>query len=141
MKINQIRQDWFCQENARVKWYAKGDKNTCYFHKISKTKSTSKAISTLHVGDVMLNDQTLIEYYISFSFESLFTSSNEVFQDHQITKEVTPNMVDDGTNALLTMIHSPLVIKNDVFSYNKYGAPGPDDFRAFFFQLLGYCAR
>jgi len=51
-----------------------------------------------------------------------------------MVEEVTPKLVDDNTNAMLTMLPSHMEIRNAVFGLNKEGAPDPDGFGAYFFQ-------
>jgi len=50
-------------------------------------------------------------------------------------EETIPNIIDDATNNLLKMIPSLSEVKVGVFDLNPDGAPGPDGFGAYFFQI------
>jgi len=49
-------------------------------------------------------------------------------------EEAIPKLIDDTTNNILTMLPTMEEVKNVVFGLNSDGAPGPDGFRACFFQ-------
>lgn len=44
-------QDWFWQEKAHVNWHIDGDRNTSYFHRVTKIKNTTKLISSLKIDE------------------------------------------------------------------------------------------
>ncbi|PNX70974.1 hypothetical protein L195_g057930, partial [Trifolium pratense] len=100
------RQEVYWKEKARVNWHLEGDRNTKYFHRIAKIKSSTKFINSLQDGE----------------------------HDSSLAEEVIPNLVTEETNALMTMLPSHDEIKAAVFALNKDSAPGPDGFGAFFFQ-------
>jgi ribonuclease HI len=128
------RQDLFWQEKANVKWHLDGDRNTSYFHRIAKIKNTTKALTTIRVGDDILSDPQHIADHIVQYYKSLFCTNLDVLQDQSIVDDVIPKVIDDRLNSILTMLPSPEEIKNAVFDLNKDSAPGPDGFGAFFFQ-------
>jgi hypothetical protein len=45
------KQEAFWQEKARVNWHLEGDRNTKYFHRLTKIKTSTKTITTLQDGD------------------------------------------------------------------------------------------
>ncbi|PNX84781.1 hypothetical protein L195_g040844 [Trifolium pratense] len=51
-----------------------------------------------------------------------------------LADEVTPKLITDYINALITLLPSHQKIKAAVFALNKDTAPGPEGFGAFFFQ-------
>ncbi|KAI5444993.1 hypothetical protein KIW84_013317 [Lathyrus oleraceus] len=97
---------------------------------------TTKAISSLQVGDTLITDNKDIIDHITSYFENLFTSNEGTVQDQRFVDEVIPNLVDEGSNVMLTMLPSSLEIKNVVFALNKDGAPGSNGFGDFFFQTF-----
>jgi len=108
-------------------------RNTKFFHRISKIKNKTKLISSLRIEEDIISDPQTIYNHIVNYYQTLF-STNFVLQDTLLIEEVIPNLIDDNTNRLLTMMPSPEEIKYAVFDLNPNGAPGPDGFGASFFQ-------
>jgi hypothetical protein len=142
------RQEEFWREKARINWHLKGDRNTAFFHSITKIKNTNKLISSLKHNNEVITDTSLLADHVVNYFKNVFCT-NFSLQDQLLVDEVIPNLVSDSVNALLTMLPSYEEIKNAVFSLNKDSAPGPDGYGAFFLSnLLGnhssgccqYCA-
>jgi hypothetical protein len=127
------KQEAFWQEKARVNWHLEGDRNTKYFHRLTKIKTSTKTITTLQDGDQVLDDQTLIANHVVNFYKNLFCT-NFVLQDSLLAEEVIPKLVNDDINALMTVLPSHVEIKAAVFALNKDSAPGPDGFGAYFFQ-------
>ncbi|GAU22700.1 hypothetical protein TSUD_138230 [Trifolium subterraneum] len=100
------RQEAFWQEKANLNWHLEGDRNTKFFHRTAKIKSSTKYINSLQDGD----------------------------RDSLLVEEVIPTLVTDEINALMTILPSHDEIKVAVFALNKDSAPGPDGFGAFFYQ-------
>jgi hypothetical protein len=48
------KQEAFWQEKARVKWHLEGDRNTNYFHRLTKVRTSTKLITTLQDGEHVL---------------------------------------------------------------------------------------
>ncbi|XP_058784766.1 uncharacterized protein LOC131659617 [Vicia villosa] len=88
------------------------------------------------VRDFLLTDNKEITEYITNYFKNLFTSNSGIVQDQEFVDDVIPNLVDEGSNVILTMLPSSLEIKNAVFALNKDGARGPDGYGAFFYQTF-----
>jgi hypothetical protein len=127
------RQEAFWQEKAKLNWHLEGDRNTKYFHRLAKIKSSTKAITSLQDGELVLTEQNQISEHIVNYYKNLFCS-NLVLQDPLLAEEVIPHLVTDDINALLTIFPSNDEVKAVVFSLNRDSAPGPDGFGAFFFQ-------
>ncbi|PNX72820.1 ribonuclease H, partial [Trifolium pratense] len=127
------RQEVFWQEKARLNWHLEGDRNTKYFHRMAKIKTSSKLITSLQVGENVLTDQSQIAEHIVNYYKSLFCT-NTVLQEQLLAQEVIPNLITDDINVVLTLLPSHQEVKAAVFALNKDSAPGPDGFGAFFFQ-------
>jgi hypothetical protein len=125
----------FWQEKAKVKWSFERDRNTSYFHRISKIKSTTKMITSLKIGNELISNPDDLANHVVHHFSKLF-GSNHVLQDNNLIEEVIPNLLNDDLNRLLTLTPSHAEIKNVVFALNRNSAPGPDDFGAIFFQTF-----
>ncbi|XP_024630529.1 uncharacterized protein [Medicago truncatula] len=127
------RQECFWLEKARLSWHLEGDRNTSFFHRISKIKCKTKLINTLRVEENIISDPQEISNHVVNYFMNLF-GTNPFLQDQMLVEEVIPQLVGGNINAMLTMLPSHEEIRNAVFSLNKESAPRPDGFRAFFFQ-------
>jgi len=127
------KQECFWQEKARLNWHLEGDRNTKFFHRIAKIKTTSKTITTLQDREQVITDQTHISNHIVEYYKNLFCT-NVVLQEQLLAQEVIPKLITNEINNLLTMLPSHQEIKSAVFSLNKDSAPGPDGFGAFFYQ-------
>jgi hypothetical protein len=125
----------FWQEKAKVNWSLEGDRNTSYFHRIAKIKSTTKRISALKNGDTLLSDKDDISEHIVQHFTSIFNTSSSM-QDNGLIAECIPKLINEDINNLLTLLPSHAEINHAVFALNSNGAPGPDGFGAIFFQTF-----
>jgi ribonuclease HI len=129
------KQECFWQEKAHLNWHLEGDRNTKYFHRLAKIKTTTKAITSLQDGEHVLTDQNQISEHIVNYYKNLF-STNIVLQEQLLADEVIPNLITNEVNSLLTALPSHQEIKAAVFALNKDSAPGPDGFSAYFYQYF-----
>jgi len=129
------RQESFWQEKAKLNWHFEGDRNTKYFHRIAKIKSSTKKITTLQDGEQVLTDQSQIVDHVVSYYKNLFCT-NHVLQEQLLVEEVIPNILSNEINNMLTMIPSHKEIKVAVFALNKDSAPGPDGYGAYFYQFF-----
>ncbi|XP_019433032.1 PREDICTED: uncharacterized protein LOC109339940, partial [Lupinus angustifolius] len=110
-----------------------GDRNTAFFHRVSKIRQSTKAISMLRVGDTILSNQDEIARHILDYFTGIFASLN-ITTPNSLIDSVIPNLVSKEDNRHLAAIPSNEEIKNAVFNMNGDGAPGPDGFGGCFYQ-------
>jgi len=127
------KQNLFWQEKAKVNWHVDGDRNTNYFHRITKIKNKTKLISHIRNNDELITEQPLIAEHIVSYYKCLF-STNTVLKDNSLVEEVIPDLIDESINTLLTNIPNADEIKHAVFDMKKDGAPGPDGFGPIFYQ-------
>jgi hypothetical protein len=127
------KQEAFWQEKARLNWHLEGDRNTKYFHRLAKIKTSTKHITSLQDGDAIITSPDQIAEHVVNYYKSLFCT-NFVLPDSLLVAEVIPNLVSDEINVMLTVFPSHNEIKAAVFALNKDSAPVPDGFGAFFFQ-------
>jgi hypothetical protein len=90
------KQEAFWQEKARVKWHLEGDRNTKYFHRLTKIKTSSKLITTLQDGEQVLSDQNQIAEHVLNFYKNLFCT-NIVLQDSLLAEEVIPILVTNAS--------------------------------------------
>nr|ABN09154.1 RNA-directed DNA polymerase (Reverse transcriptase) [Medicago truncatula] len=58
LALNKEETFWF--EKSKVKWNMEGDRNTAYFHRVTKIKNTTKLITLLRDGEHTLTDPNQI---------------------------------------------------------------------------------
>ena len=116
-----------------MKWHLEGDRNTAYFHTVTKIRHTTNLITSIKDGENIITDQNLIANHAVNFYKYLFCT-NIVLQDQLLVEEVIPSLVTDNTNQMLTMVPSSDEIHSAVFSLNKDSALGPDGFGDVFFQ-------
>jgi hypothetical protein len=66
------KQEVFWQERARLNWHLEGDRNTKYFHRLAKIKSSTKTITSLHDGEHVLTDESQIAEHVIGYYKNLF---------------------------------------------------------------------
>jgi hypothetical protein len=99
------RQESFWQEKAHLNWHLEGDRNTKFFHRIAKIKTTTKSITTLQDGEhVLFEPQHISDQIVSFHKKLFYT--NIVLQEQLLADEVIPNLITDELNSLLTILPS-----------------------------------
>jgi len=127
------KQNIFWQEKARVNWHLDGDRNTKFYHTITKIKNKTKLISSIiNDNEIIFEPSQIADHIVSY-YKCLF-STNSFLQDSLLVEEVILELVDNQTNMLLTKLPTSEEIKHAVFDMKKEGAPGPDGFGAWFFQ-------
>jgi hypothetical protein len=111
------RQEVFWKEKARIRWHMDGDRNSKYFHRVTKIKNKTKMISSIrNEEEIITNPQRIADHFVDY-FSNLF-GTNTVLQDHSLADEVIPKLIDEQTNNLLTSIPNKEEIKRAVFDLN-----------------------
>ncbi|XP_019435946.1 PREDICTED: uncharacterized protein LOC109342412 [Lupinus angustifolius] len=123
----------FWKEKAKINWHSMGDRNTSFFHRITKIRQGTKSLSMLKNGDSILTSKDDIENHVLDYYTNLFASHNSTVPNSLI-QEVIPRLVTDSDNSMLTSMPSLAEIKSAVFALNEEGAPGPDGFSGCFYQ-------
>ncbi|CAK8535928.1 unnamed protein product [Lathyrus sativus] len=129
-------EECFWKEKSRTIWNLEGDRNTAFFHRVSKIKSKLKPISMFKHDDAVLLDSKAIADCTVNYFKNLFSTNTSVLQDMSMVDDTIPRLVDNNMNVNLTQLPSLEEIYAAVFVLNKDSAPGPDGFGATFFQLF-----
>jgi len=128
-------QDQFWREKSRNQNFIFGDRNTAYFYRMARIKSSAKPITLLMNGNDRITDSNEMEAHVVSYFQNIFCSTNNCIFNGMAAK-VVPVLVSDVENT--NLIAMPLFdeIKNAVFDLNADSAPGPDGFRAHFYQFF-----
>lgn len=53
-------QEQFWREKARINWFTQGDRNTSFFHRLTKVRLASSQLSFLKAGENILDNQAYI---------------------------------------------------------------------------------
>lgn len=94
-------------------------------------------ITTMRNGDDILTEPQEIANHVVSYFQNIFCTS-PFLQDQLLAAEFIPNLIGENINDMLTILPSHEEIKQEVFSLNKDGAPGPNGFEEFFLSnILG----
>ena len=91
-----------------------GDRNTNFFHRVTKIHNKIKLISSIRNDEEIITDPQRISAHIVNYHDNLF-STNFVLQDSLLVDEIIPSINDTSTNRLLTMLPSKKEIKVALF--------------------------
>jgi len=128
-------QEKLWREKARDQHFVSGNRNTAYFHRISKIRAATKSISFLQDGDNVITESTAIESHILNYFQAIFRRENNCTLN-TLVDETIPSLVTEADNHMLLRIPQNAEIKEAVFALNGDGAPGPDGFGGHFYQTF-----
>ncbi|CAL1413585.1 unnamed protein product [Linum trigynum] len=128
----------YWQQKSRVRWLQRGDKNSSYFHTVTRTRRKKNFVSGLRDDDGQwVTDEKGKADIATKYYSTLFTSENQVQDMHRrihslpIAQSVTPIM-----NEALTATVLPDEVRRTVFSMCSKQAPGSDGFTGKFFKAL-----
>ncbi|XP_019435162.1 PREDICTED: uncharacterized protein LOC109341675 [Lupinus angustifolius] len=131
--ITLIAEEELWKEKSRLNWQINGDRNTNYFHNIAKIMYATKSMCILRQGEETLLDRQDIDNHVMDYFTNLYAFEN-VTQPSNLIDSMTPKLVSEEDNTMLSKIPLEDEIKDVVFAMNGEGAPGPDGFGGCFFQ-------
>ncbi|CAL1400647.1 unnamed protein product [Linum trigynum] len=128
----------YWQQKSRVHWLKKGDKNTSYFHTVTRTRRKRNFVAGLRDenGEWVTDEKGKADIATSF-YDHLFTSENNVINMGErvaalpIARSVTQEM-----NAGLTAAVLPEEVRKTVFAMGAKQAPGSDGFTGKFFKAF-----
>ncbi|XP_024008064.1 uncharacterized protein LOC112084035 [Eutrema salsugineum] len=114
------------QQKSREKWHKNGDKNTKFFHALTKQRRARNRIVSLKDSNGHLVENARgIEKVAATYFQDLFSSS--IPSDPENSLRFITEKVSDNTNQLLLKDPSEKEIKDALFDINPDKAPGPDE--------------
>jgi len=123
----------FWYQKSCQNWLALGDKNTKYFHALTKQRrAKNKILDILDNNEVWVDNEEEIEKVVVNYFKNLFSSSNMV-DPSLVLRDISPS-VSPTMNEFLVKEVTEEEVKRALFSLNPTKAPGPDGMTALFFQ-------
>lgn len=133
LKAAYKEEEDFWRQRSRHLWLTLGDKNTGYFHAITKGRKAINKFSVLEdeAGTTYYEEEHILQV-ISDYYQKLFT--NQEGDRLPIIHAAIKPVISDETNLRLIAIPSGEEIKKACFSIHGGKAPGPDGFSASFFQ-------
>lgn len=126
-------EELFWQQRSRIQWLHSGDRNTGYFHAVTRGRRALNNFSVIEDDqgrEFFEEDQ--IASTISSYFQQIFSSNGST--DFRVVEEAIFPKVTQATNEVLISIPDDEEIRRAVFSINPGKAPGPDGFSAKFYQ-------
>lgn len=124
----------YWRQRSRLLWLSLGDRNTGYFHAVSKNRRRANAFSVLtdlH-GNVVHKEDDIARAIVHYYYQ-LFTSV-DFGNKADTVNESLQRMITDDDNVKLICSPSAQEIHDAVFAIHADKAPGPDGFSASFFH-------
>lgn len=114
-------------------WLRSGDKNTNYFHAITKAKQIRNTLTTIQDEDVVTcRGKRDISNVAEKYFRRLYTSSPTDQRLHESIFHVFEKRVTDDMNQDVISSVTKDEVQDAVFDMSPNRAPGPDGFSAVF---------
>ena len=125
----------FWQQKSRVTWLRSDDRNTAYFHAVTKGKRCQNNISSIQdANGVVQQGQANIGNVAQDYFDNLFTSSTTDIGMYDRVFMGFQSKVSDEVNANITRGVTYEEIREAMFDIGSHRTPGPDGFTAVFYH-------
>ena len=126
-------EEQFWRQRSRLLWLTLGDRNTSFFHAVSKGRRARNKLSVMESSEGnTLYEEDQIASEIARYFSNIFTSAG--FDGTTTVAQALNPCISEAMNASLTSLPTAGEIKRALFSIHPDKAPGPDGFSACFFQ-------
>ncbi|XP_057770942.1 uncharacterized protein LOC130990730 [Salvia miltiorrhiza] len=134
LNVSLTHKNCLLQQKSRANWLRDGDRNTEFFHRLTKFKKRNAPFTRLKIDGRETYDATIIENHIIDHFTSLFADDGRPSGDQLEIDALFQSGVSDDQNARLVSIPDESEIAATVFNMDASSAPGPDGFSGNFFQ-------
>ncbi|XP_026428275.1 uncharacterized protein LOC113324163 [Papaver somniferum] len=127
------KMDIFCGQKSRTQWDKDGDRNTKFFHRITKVRRRKNNISSLKINGNFTEDKSEIKEGITSFFKNLL--KQDVRQRPSIANMEFNSISDLEAHTL----EAPLTEEECIAALKALGqdrAPGPDGFQV---MIIGKC--
>ncbi|XP_048613115.1 uncharacterized protein LOC125587045 [Brassica napus] len=122
---------WF--QKSRNMWYSSGDRNTKFYHALTRQRRVRNRIVGLHDADGnWITDDEGVEKVAVNYFDELFTTTSPTAFDNFLS-EIQPS-ISTQTNGWLLKPATEEEIRQALFMMHPGKAPCPDGMTALFFQ-------
>ena len=133
-------EELFWRQRSRILWLQEGDRNSAFFHAVTKARKARNCITTIEdaEGVPKYEEEDVGKVFERF-YQQLFSSNGE--DDFSTVEETIYRGVTEEMNDTLCRIPDMEEVRISLFSINGGKAPGADGFSASFYQsfwsLLG----
>lgn len=126
-------EELFWRQRSRVLWLQGGDRNSAYFHAVTKGRRSFNRLTTIENEEgVPYHEEAEIGMVFASYYEKLFTSNGA--SDLATVEEALAPRITTATNQALIAIPIDAEIHAAVLDINADKAPGPDGFSAGFYH-------
>ncbi|XP_022549590.1 uncharacterized protein LOC111201644 [Brassica napus] len=128
-------EEMFWKQKSRVFWLREGDRNTKFFHALTKQRRSRNKITQLQDvnGNIVEDEEGLVAIATSY-FRQIFESSNP--EDIEEALAQVPTTITGAMNENLTAPVTEWEVKLALFAMHPEKAPGPDEMTALFYHKL-----
>ncbi|CAL5355041.1 unnamed protein product [Camellia sinensis] len=123
--------EWLWLQKSRLNWTMKGDKNTRFFHVITKCRTIRNEINSITEGDVVFEEPRHVKSKVLEYFQNQFSES---WAARPVLGGHFPSVLDRARADLLEAEFTEAEIKSAVMECDGNKAPGPDGFNMLCFQ-------
>ncbi|XP_048605708.1 uncharacterized protein LOC106424118 [Brassica napus] len=126
-------EEMFWKQKSRVFWLREGDRNTKFFHALTKQRRARNKITQLldENGNIVEDEEGLVAIATSY-FRHIFESSNP--EDIEEALAQVPSTITGAMNDNLIAPVTEWEVKLALFAMHPEKAPGPDGMTALFYQ-------
>ncbi|OMO98855.1 Endonuclease/exonuclease/phosphatase [Corchorus olitorius] len=129
----------FWWQKSRIQWIVKGEKNTKFFHAMTKRRRVRNSISRIknNMGEIVQDHQNIKQTFHQY-FNHLYSKNpQEYFDEATITAHLQQLQLPKLSDRHKQILQSPIIhseIEEAVFALGPLKSPGPDGKPAIFFQ-------
>ena len=121
------------RQRSRVLWLNLGDRNSGFFHAVSRNRKRANAFSVIEdINGVMVHQEEQIARVIVSHFQTMYTTTEGSSRD--TVEEALSGKITADQNTELIKQPSAAEVREAVLSIHADKAPGPDGFSASFFH-------
>lgn len=126
-------EELFWRQRSRIQWLQHGDKNTGFFHAVTRGRRQQNRINIIENDQgLAVQEEGQIGAAIAEYFQDIFTTNGA--SDFQVVTEALSPSISIQENEKLIATPTMEEIKAAVFSIHPDKAPGPDGFSASFYH-------
>lgn len=128
-------EEQFWRQRSRIQWLNAGDRNTGYFHAITRGRRALNKFSVIEdaMGNAVYTEEQIVSVIAGF-YRDLFTSGSS--GNLAVVGEVISAKVTAEMNTIMIAIPDNQEIQAAAFDIHADKAPGPDGFSASFYQTF-----
>lgn len=128
-------EELFWRQRSRIQWLQEGDKNSAFFHAVTRNRRAMNKLSVIEKEDGSeVFEEVQIASSISEYFNKLFSSASR--NQFQVVEEAIQAQISPAMNDGLTRIPDLKEIHEAVLGIHEDKAPGPDGFSAGFYHTF-----